>query len=910
MSETGKMIYRFGGGVKEGDRTMKGILGGKGANLAEMSAIGLPVPPGFTISAEMCSSDWGGESGWPDGLEKEVKEGIRHIESLSGCRFGEGPEPLLLSVRSGAAVSMPGMMDTILNLGLNDETARLLAVTTGNRRFALDCYRRFITMYADVVMQVDPGHFEGILQELKRRKGIEADNQLDADDLEELLRRYKRVWEEQTGSEFLQDPMLQLKHAIQAVFRSWNNPRAITYRQANGITGVMGTAVTLQAMVFGNMGEDSATGVCFTRNPSTGRRELYGEYLPNAQGEDVVAGIRTPLDIEEMQQRMPGSYTELLAISRKLEFHFRDMQDLEFTIQKDRLYLLQTRSGKRTGPAALRIAVDMVGEGVISEREAVLERVEPMHLEKLLHTRLATEEIGDHEVLGRGLAASPGAAVGRVVFTSQEALLSEDPVILVRVETSPDEITGMLAAEGILTSHGGKTSHAAVVARGWGKPCVTGCSELMIDYNKRTLSNGSVVLREGEWISIDGGNGMVLRGRRPILRPEFDDYFYRFMEWVDRFSTMQVRANADSPEDALRAVKFGATGIGLCRTEHMFFGKERILAVRRVILSENPRVREEALARIQEWQKEDFTGIFQVMGGRPVTIRLLDPPLHEFLPSDRSGVEQLAADLGLEPGEVENRIRSLHEFNPMLGHRGCRLGITRPEITQMQTRAILEAALQARKQGIDARPEIMIPLAGSLGELEHQRAVVEEVCREMFRDLPPLDVPIGTMIEVPRAALVAGKMAERADFFSFGTNDLTQMTFGFSRDDTGSFLKYYLQEGVLKSDPFQSLDTEGVGRLIGMAVREARERKPELKIGICGEHGGDPASIRFFQRQGFDYISCSPFRIPVARLAAAQASLQGKGADPGGPDPLVMNPAIPPLPAGALQTGGVHHSAE
>ena len=872
-----KFVYTFGGGTAEGDRNMKELLGGKGANLAEMSSIGLPVPAGFTISTVSCNYYSTNDCKWPRGLSDEIKVGMLSIENEMGLKLG-GSTPLLLSVRSGASVSMPGMMDTVLNLGLNDDTVEALAKHTGNERFAYDSYRRFIDMFGDVVMKIPHDKFEEVLEDLKAKKGANEDTDLNTESLKELVKLYKEVYQTETGSPFPNDPLDQLEKAINAVFESWDSERAIKYRKINQISGALGTAVSVQAMVFGNMGDDSATGVCFTRNPSTGEKKLYGEYLVNAQGEDVVAGIRTPQDINKLQAVMPDSYKMLLEVGEKLEKHYGDMQDIEFTIQKGKLFMLQTRTGKRTGPAALKIATDMVNEGLTDRKKAVKSMVEPQHLDQLLHPQIDENVTNGTSVLGKGLPASPGAAVGKVVFSSEkaeEAAANGEPVILVRIETRPEDVGGMSAAEGILTTRGGMTSHAAVVARGWGKPCVAGCGDIKIDYNAQSFTNGKITIKEGDWISIDGTRGTVFEGKKDVVKPEPDVNYNSFMEWVDEFRTMNVRTNADTPEDAMRALEFGAEGIGLCRTEHMFFGEDRIKAIRRMIVSNSLEKRKAALDDLLPYQKKDFMAIFKVMAGRPVTVRLLDPPLHEFLPHEPEEIERVAEELGVTVADFTQTVRSLREFNPMLGHRGCRLGITYPEITQMQSRAILEAAVTLKQEGVDVQPEIMIPLIGTPHEFRNQKRVIDQTAAEVFEEMgESIEYKVGTMIEIPRAALLADQIAEEAEFFSFGTNDLTQMTFGYSRDDSGKFLNDYIDNGILKEDPFEVLDIEGVGQLVEMATTKGRAAKPGLKVGICGEHGGEPKSVTFCYNQGLNYVSCSPFRVPVARLAAAQAALE------------------------------------
>ncbi|MEN9838566.1 MAG: hypothetical protein RL177_45 [Bacteroidota bacterium] len=873
-----KWVYAFGGGKADGNRSMKALLGGKGANLAEMCAIGLPVPPGFTITTEACAYYNEHNKEWPADMLAQVHEGIRKLEHEMDSIFGDPERPLLVSVRSGAMMSMPGMMDTVLNLGLNDDVVEGLVRITGNERFAYDSYRRFIDMFGDVVMGVSHEYFEEVIEHLKAERGVTLDTDLSSDDLKELVERYKAVYRKRTGFMFPDDPWQQLKFSVNAVFNSWNSGRAVKYRQINKIFGLLGTAVNVQSMVFGNMGERSATGVCFTRNPSTGENLLYGEFLINAQGEDVVAGIRTPEPIENLAHEMPDSHAQLLSMAKTLENHYHNMQDIEFTIQEGKMYILQTRNGKRTGQAALKIAVDLVNEGIITPKQAVSELVEPMHLDQLLHPQLDSSEIREEDILGRGLPASPGAAVGKVILSSDEAEKARengDKVILVRVETSPEDVGGMAAAEGILTSRGGMTSHAAVVARGWGKPCVAGCNDIIINYKKRTFTNGKVTVAEGDWISIDGTQGIVLLGKKALTEPAFSAEYETFMSWVDQYTKLKVRANADTPTDATKAREYGAVGIGLTRTEHMFFAEERISAIRRMILADSPEERKLALEVILPFQREDFKGIFRAMAGLPVTIRLLDPPLHEFLPATDEEIIHVAHDLGIPAKVMRTKVLQLKEFNPMLGHRGCRLGITHPEITEMQARAILEAVAELMIEGIKTTPEIMIPLVGLREEYLHQSAIINDIGNQVSQRYG-IKVPyiIGTMIEVPRAALVADQIAEHAQFFSFGTNDLTQMTYGYSRDDAGKFLVHYLAEKILPIDPFQVLDTEGVGQLILMAKEKGRKVNPNLKIGICGEHGGDPHSIDFCYKIGLDYVSCSPFRVPIARLAAAQAQIR------------------------------------
>ncbi len=873
-----QFVYRFGNGSADGGRDLKALLGGKGANLAEMAAAGLPVPPGFTITTEACKTVLQGDGSWPNGLADAANEGLAYIEAAMGSTLGDPENPLLVSVRSGAAVSMPGMMDTVLNLGLNDEVVEGLARKMNNERFALDAYRRFIDMFGDVVMGVHHARFEEALAALKSEHGVSEDVDLDANALRTLVGNYKTIYEEHTGESFPTEPRAQLTRAINAVFGSWNSERAIKYRRFNHIAGLLGTAVNVQAMVYGNLGPTSGTGVCFTRNPSTGEKELYGEFLVNAQGEDVVAGHRTPQPIARMARIFPEAYKQLVETAERLERRYRNMQDIEFTVQEGVLYLLQTRNGKRTGSAAVKIAVDLVSEGLASEEDAVRDLVEPGHIEGLLHPRFSDDVNYADRVIGTGLPASPGAAVGRVVFTAVEAEewkeRGED-VILVRIETSPEDVGGMHAAEGILTARGGMTSHAAVVARGWGKPCVAGCADLHVDYTENRFSANGTTINQGDWLSINGTTGEVVVGQEDLVAPEMTRHAERVLGWADGIRRLAVRANADTPADAAQALSLGAEGIGLCRTEHMFFEGGRIHAVRRMIMAESKEEREAALAELLPHQRGDFADIFRTMDGKPVTVRLLDPPLHEFLPSDEEGLAALAEREGKDLAEVRRRVESLEEFNPMLGHRGCRLGIVFPEITAMQARALFEAAVDVALEGIDVQPEVMVPLIGTKAELANQRAVIEEIAEAVFAEKGErVEYLIGTMIEVPRAALMAESIAEVADFFSFGTNDLTQMVFGFSRDDAGKFLPFYVENGLLEDDPFQVLDLEGVGHLVELATKGGRRTKPDLKVGICGEHGGEPNSVEFFHRVGLDYVSCSPFRVPVARLAAAQAVLK------------------------------------
>ncbi len=870
-----KWVYLYGPDRVDGRGDMKDLLGGKGAGLHEMARIGIPVPPGFTITTRACTAYFE-TGGFPEGLETQVREAVAALEAWTGKRFGGSP-PLLVSVRSGAPISMPGMMDTVLNLGLNDETVEALAQVTSNPRFAWDSYRRFLEMFGDVVMGIPRRRFEDLLEQAKEEAGVQADAELDTARLQNLVRAFKAVYAEE-GRAFPQDPWEQLWAAIRAVFDSWNNPRAIAYRKIHGIPDHLGTAVNVVTMVFGNMGDDSGTGVAFTRNPATGEKELYAEYLPNAQGEDVVAGIRTPLKIDALRAQFPSIYEELVRHAAALEAHYRDMLDLEFTVERGKLYFLQVRVGKRTARAMVKIAVDLVHEGRISREEALL-RVDPYKVEELFHPMLDPSH--DGEPIASGIPASPGAAVGRIALdapTAQKMRERGERVVLVRPETSPDDIRGMAASEGILTARGGATSHAAVVSRGMGKPCVVGAGDLIIDEAAREIrirGRDGLVLREGDWISIDGTTGKIFAGPVPTLPPSPDfPEFVELLSWADAFRRLRVRANADTPEDARRARAFGAEGIGLARTEHMFFEGERIYAMQEMILADTPEARREALAKLLPYQKEDFKGLFRAMDGLPVTIRTLDPPLHEFLPKEPEAQRALAERLGVPVEKVAERVEALKELNPMLGFRGVRLGMLYPEITEMQARAMLEAACEVQAEGVEVHLEIMIPLVSTAEELRHQRALVERVAETVFRE-KGVRVPfkVGTMIEIPRAALTADEIAGVAEFFSFGTNDLTQTTFGFSRDDIGKFLPYYVEQGILPHDPFQRLDTRGVGQLVAMATEKGKATRPDLKVGICGEHGGDPDSVTFFHRAGLDYVSCSPFRVPVARLAAGRAAL-------------------------------------
>ena len=869
-----KYVYFFGEGTKE----MKRLLGGKGANLSEMTNIGLPVPSGFTITTEVCNLFYELGKRYPEGLDTQIENNLKKLEEKMGMGFGDEQNPLLVSVRSGSMFSMPGMMDTVLNLGLNDKTIIGLIKKTRNERFCWDSYRRFIQMFGDVVMGVENEEFEKALQARKDKKKVKYDTELDAQDLKELVEDYKKIIKKARGKSFPQDPLEQLKMSTDAVFGSWNNKRAISYRNLNDIPHNLGTAVNVQAMVFGNMGDNSGTGVAFTRDPATGEDVFYGEYLINAQGEDVVAGTRTPKHISELKKEMPKIYKQLIDIRKKLEEHYRDIQDLEFTIQEGKLYILQTRTGKRTAAAALKIAVDMVKQKYIDKKTAVA-RVEPQMLDQLLHKQLDKKAKEKAELLAKGLPASPGAALGKVVFDADTAVeeAKNEKVVLVRTETSPEDIQGMAVAQGILTARGGMTSHAAVVARGMGKSCVAGAEGIKVFESKKYFEVSGSRINKGDWITLDGSTGEVFKGRIPVVDPEIGKDFKEFMSWVDNYRTIGVRANADTPNDSKVALNFGAEGIGLCRTEHMFFEADRIKAMRKMIVANSREEREKALAQLLPIQRKDFMEIFKVMNNLPVTIRLLDPPLHEFLPNTDKDIKEIAGELGLGFDELKATINSLHEMNPMLGHRGCRLSVTYPEILEMQVRAIFEAAAELTKKGYKVKPEVMIPLVGSVKEIKLLKEQIVNIAREVMKKKDKkFDYKVGTMIEVPRACVVADKIAEEAEFFSFGTNDLTQMTFGFSRDDANKFLPAYIEKGILEKDPFATIDIDGVGQLIKMGVEKGRKTKKNLKIGICGEHGGDPNSVKFCHMVGMDYVSCSPYRVPVARLAAAHAALKEK----------------------------------
>ena len=871
-----KWVYLF----NEGNADMKNLLGGKGANLAEMTGLGLPIPQGFTVTTEACTDYYNSGKKVTDEVQGQIFDAIKELEKIEGKQFGDNDDPLLVSVRSGSRASMPGMMDTILNLGLNDISVEGFANKTGNPRFAYDSYRRFIQMFSDVVMEMSKTVFEGILDGVKEEKGAKLDTDLTAEDLKEVIAMFKANYKEKMGEDFPQDPKVQLMEAVKAVFRSWDNPRAIVYRRMNDIPGDWGTAVNVQAMVFGNMGDTSGTGVAFTRDPSTGDNSIYGEYLINAQGEDVVAGIRTPLPIAHLEQDMPEVYKEFMTIAHKLEDHYRDMQDMEFTIQQGKLYFLQTRSGKRTAPAALQIACDLVDEGKITENEAVL-RIEAKSLDQLLHPMFDVDALAAGEVIGSALPASPGAAAGRVYFTADEAKEAEargERVILVRLETSPEDIEGMHAAQGILTVRGGMTSHAAVVARGMGTACVSGCGEIKINEEAKHFDLAGKHIVEGDYISLDGSTGKIYYGDIKTVEASIGGNFERIMNWADKARVLKVRTNADTPADTKKAVELGAEGIGLCRTEHMFFEGDRIAKMRKMILSDSVDAREDALNELLPFQKSDFKAMYEVLEGKPMTVRYLDPPLHEFLPTDEADIKDLAADMGISVEAIKAKCADLHEFNPMMGHRGCRLAVTYPEIARMQTRAVIEAAIEVKNEkGFDVVPEIMIPLVGEKKELKFVKDIVVEVAEQVKKEKgSDIQYHIGTMIEIPRAALLADEIAEEAEFFSFGTNDLTQMTFGFSRDDAGKFLDSYYKAKIFESDPFARLDQNGVGKLVEMAVNKGREGRPDIKLGICGEHGGDPSSVEFCHNIGLAYVSCSPFRVPIARLSAAQAALSNK----------------------------------
>ncbi len=871
-----KWVYSF----EEGSADMRNLLGGKGANLAEMTNLGLPIPQGFTVTTEACTDYYAKGKQISDEIREQIFTALSQLEEKQGKKFGDTDNPLLVSVRSGARASMPGMMDTILNLGLNDVAVEGFAERTGNPRFAYDSYRRFIQMFSDVVMEIPKSFFERILDELKEAKGAKYDTDLTAEDLKEVISRFKAVYKDKMGEDFPQEPKVQLMEAVKAVFRSWDNERAIVYRRMNDIPGDWGTAVNVQAMVFGNMGNTSGTGVAFTRNPSTGAKGIYGEYLINAQGEDVVAGIRTPQPITKLEEDLPECYAQFIEIANRLENHYRDMQDMEFTIENGKLFFLQTRNGKRTAQAALQIACDLVDEGKITPEEAVL-RIEAKSLDQLLHPTFDPEALKSGEVIGQALPASPGAAAGKVYFTAHEAKEAHEKgerVILVRLETSPEDIEGMHAAEGILTVRGGMTSHAAVVARGMGTCCVSGCGEISINEEEKEFALGGHVYHEGDYISLDGSTGKIYDGDIKTQEASISGNFERIMEWADSFRKLKVRTNADTPTDAANAIKYGAEGIGLCRTEHMFFEPDRIPKIRQMILSRTVQEREKALNALIPYQKGDFKALYEVMEGRPVTIRFLDPPLHEFVPTEQDDIDDLAVKMMMTAEQVQEVCDSLHEFNPMMGHRGCRLAVTYPEIARMQTRAVMEAAIEVKNEkGFDVVPEIMIPLVGEKKELKYVKDVVVETAEQVKKEKnSDIQYHIGTMIEIPRAALLANEIAEEAEFFSFGTNDLTQMTFGFSRDDSGKFLGDYYKKKIYESDPFARLDQSGVGQLVQMAAEKGRKTRPDIKLGICGEHGGDPSSVEFCHKVGLTYVSCSPFRVPIARLAAAQASISNK----------------------------------
>ena len=871
-----KYVYMF----SEGNKDMKNLLGGKGANLAEMTSIGLPVPRGFTVTTEACTNYYESGKKISEDIKNEIFDKLSELEKITGKKMGDMNNPLLVSVRSGARASMPGMMDTVLNLGLNDEVCINFAKETNNKRFVYDSYRRFIMMFADVVKGYSKSSFERVLDKYKEDKGVKYDTDLDENDMYDIAMKFKSIYKELSNNDFPQDPKEQLIEAVTAVFRSWNNERAIYYRRMNDIPSSWGTAVNVQEMVYGNKGDDCGTGVAFTRNPATGEKKLYGEYLMNAQGEDVVAGVRTPKSIDTLKEVMPDAYSEFVKTCEILESHYRDMQDMEFTIENGKLFMLQTRNGKRTGSAAIKIAVDLYNEGMISKEEALL-KVEPKQLDQLLHPTFDSEVLKSVTPIATGLAASPGAACGKIYFTAADATKHAkdgEDVILVRLETSPEDIEGMNLARGVLTIRGGMTSHAAVVARGMGRCCVSGCGELTVNEDNKTLTTSEgVVFKEGDYISIDGSTGKVYGTQVKTVEPEISGDFETFMSWADEVRKLEVRTNADTKRDAHQAVKFGAEGIGLCRTEHMFFEKDRIFAIREMIVSDTKEQRQKALAKLLPMQRGDFEELFKEMNGYPVTIRFLDPPLHEFVPHTEEEIKDLAKDLGVTFEELKTKIESLHEFNPMMGHRGCRLSITFPEIAVMQTRAVIEAAINVEKSGIKVKPEIMIPLVGDPKELKYVKNIVVETIEKVFEEQDyKVEYMIGTMIEIPRAALLADEIAEDAEFFSFGTNDLTQMTYGFSRDDAGKFLNDYYEKQIFESDPFARVDTKGVGQLIEMAVEKGKKARPNIELGICGEHGGDPSSIEFCHNVGLTYVSCSPFRVPIARLAAAQAAIKSK----------------------------------
>ena len=870
-----KYVYLF----NEGNASMRNLLGGKGANLAEMTGLGLPVPRGFTVTTEACTRYYSDGQKIEKDIEDQIYEYLSKMEQIVGKQFGNPENPLLVSVRSGSRASMPGMMDTILNLGLNDVVVEGLAKLTNNPRFAYDSYRRFMHMFSDVVMGIEKNKFEHILEGMKESKGVHLDTDLTADDLRELVKKYHELYKKEKGEPFPQEPRIQLLEAVKAVFRSWDNPRANVYRRLNDIPSDWGTAVNVQEMVYGNMGEDSGTGVAFTRNPSTGEKKLYGEFLMNAQGEDVVAGIRTPQSIDQMKETNLAAYEQFVDIANTLEKHYRDMQDMEFTIERGKLFMLQTRNGKRTAQAALKIAVDLVAEGMLTKEEAIM-KVDPKQLDSLLHPNFEVKSLKAAAPIAKGLPASPGAATGKVFFTAEDAVAAfekgEKQVILVRLETSPEDIEGMHVSQGILTARGGMTSHAAVVARGMGRCCVAGCGDIKINEGKKIFTDkAGNSYTEGDWISLDGSTGNIYAGKLPTVEPELTGDFGTFMEWADQLRTLKVRANADTPADAAQAFKFGAEGIGLCRTEHMFFDSDRIKSMREMIVARTEEQRRKALDKLLPMQRSDFEGLFREMKGFPVTIRYLDPPLHEFLPQEDEDIKALANELGMSFEDLKAVVLSLHEFNPMMGHRGCRLAVSYPEIAEMQTRAVIEAAINVNKQGMSVIPEIMIPLVGDIKELKYVKDIVVKTANSIIKESGvSLEYKVGTMIEIPRAALTADEIAAEAEFFSFGTNDLTQMTFGFSRDDAGTFLEDYYAKKIYESDPFAKLDQNGVGKLVEMAATLGRKARPDIKLGICGEHGGEPSSVEFCHRTGLNYVSCSPFRVPIARLAAAQAAVR------------------------------------